>query len=73
MVKTYQGEIKKELKGIPYSKLKHEYLNSVNEQMCFLDLFNYLDDNANKQLEKFIINFFANEFTISEIQEIFNK
>ena len=72
--KTYQGQNKSYLKTIPYNNLKGVFLNNVNYERCFIELFNFLDGEHQKLLNKFMINILSNpnDWTIAELEELFN-
>lgn len=73
--KTYQGENARFLRQQPYNNLKGVFLNNVNYERCFIELFNFLDGEHQKLLNKFMINILSNpnDWTIAELQELFNK
>ena len=72
--KTYEGENKQYLKSIPYSNLRDVFLNQVNYEQCFIELIYFFDGENQKLLQKFMIKILANpnDWTIAELQELFN-
>ena len=73
--KTYKGENARFLRSQPYNNLKQIFLNNVNYERCFLELFNRLDGENQKLLQKFMINILSNphDWTIAELQELFKN
>lgn len=71
--KTYQGENKQYLKTIPYLKLKQVFLENVNSEQCFKELFDFIEDKSKKSLHSFMIKILSNpnDWTIAELQDLF--
>lgn len=70
--KTYQGENKRYLKSVPYSNLKHAFLNNTNYEQCFIELINFLENKNKSLLNQFMIKVMSNphDWTIAELQEL---
>ena len=71
--KTYQGQNRKYLKSLSYDDLKRGFLDNVNFEICFQEIVAFLDDENQKLLQKFMIKILSNpnDFTIAELEEIF--
>lgn len=72
--KTYQGENKHYLKSIPYNNIKKIFLDNVGCEYTFKSLIEWLDNKNQKLLQQFMVKILSNpnDWTITELQELFN-
>lgn len=72
--KTYQGENKRYLRGIPYNNLKKVFLDNVDYEYTFKILVEWLNNKNQKLLQEFMIRILSNpnDWTIADLEELFN-